>query len=256
MTGTVALPAAETAGRSRRRRILRRAGMAALGVAAALLVGGIVVYSSLPSVADAPARMRAIIHAHGGLAATVPANSRIARATVAIEDHRFFEHGAIDPIAIARVAADSVLHPGVDPGGSTIAQQLAKVLYHEPSSILGQLKAVGLAFKLEQRYSKAHILSMYMNAIYYGHGYWGVGRASRGFFGRPADQLSWSQAALLAGLPQAPSLLDPVRHPAAARARRRAVVHELVSTGALSRATARAVAISPLSATPVARGAR
>ena len=225
-------------------RRLLTAGIVALALIA-LTAGA--VYGSLPGVGDAPARVAAIVHSHGGRLAHVSPRTRVARATVAIEDRRFWEHGAIDPIAVGRVLFDSVFHPGVDPGGSTIAQQLAKVLYDEPATAVGRLKAIGLAFKLEQRYSKARILGMYLNAIYYGHGFWGVGNASRGYFGRSVDRLSWSQAALLAGLPQAPSLLDPFRHANAARDRRKAVLHELVTTGTLPSTRAQAVAAAPLS---------
>jgi penicillin-binding protein 1A len=176
----------------------------------------------------------------------VAPDARVAQATVAIEDRRFFDHGAVDPVAVGRVLVDSVLHPGVDQGGSTIAQQLAKVLYKEPGTLLGRLKSVGLAFKLEERYSKARILDMYLNSVYYGHGFWGIGRASRGYFGRSATNLSWSQAALLAGLPQAPSLLDPFHHPAAAGDRRRAVLRELTRGGVLTAARARELAAAPV----------
>ena len=250
MQGTAAIPLVQPVDRSGRRRLLRAATLAAGGVLIALAIGASVLYASLPTVADAPARVQAIIRAHGGVQVSLPTRARVVRATVAIEDRRFFSHGAVDPVALGRVLVESVLHPGVDPGGSTIAQQLAKVLYREPSTVLGQMKSVGLAFKLEQRYSKRRILAMYMNAIYYGHGFWGVGRASRGYFGRPAVRLDWPQAALLAGLPQAPSLLDPLRHPADARERSLALLKELVRTRALPDARAKAIARVPLNLRP------
>jgi membrane peptidoglycan carboxypeptidase len=227
-------------------RRLLTAGIVALALIA-LTAGA--VYGSLPGVGDAPARVAAIVHSHGGGLAHVSPQARVARATVAIEDRRYWEHGAIDPVAVGRVLFDSVFHPGVDPGGSTIAQQLAKVLYDEPATALGRLKAIGLAFKLEQHYSKARILGMYLNSIYYGHGFWGVGSASRGYFGRSINRLSWSQAALLAGLPQAPSVLDPFRHPQAARDRREAVLDELAANGTLPSNRAEAVAAGPLALT-------
>lgn len=196
---------------------------------APLAVAVLLFYLSLPSVADAPARVQAALRAHDGVAVRIGPGMRLARATVAIEDRRFFEHGAIDPQSLVRVAVDSVLHPGSDPGGATIAQQLAKVLYDEPATIGGRLRSIGLAFKLEQHYSKARLLSMYLNAVYFGHGFWGAGRASLGYFKRPVSRLTWPQAALLAGLPQAPSLLDPVTHPEAARDRQVAVLRALKS---------------------------
>jgi membrane peptidoglycan carboxypeptidase len=239
--------ATTTSKRQPRRRVLR---VVSLGVAVGFTcfaIAGTTLYTSLPTVDDAPARVQAIIRSHGGGApARVPPDARVAEATVAIEDRRFFDHGAVDPVAIGRVLVESVLHPGVDEGGSTIAQQLAKVLYNEPDTLLGRLNSIGLAFKLEQRYSKARILAMYLNSVYYGHGFWGIGRASRGYFGRAATNLSWSQAALLAGVPQAPSLLDPFHHSAAAADRRRAVLTELTRAGVLTPTRARALAATPV----------
>jgi membrane peptidoglycan carboxypeptidase len=148
-------------------------------------------------------------------------------------------------VALGRVVVATVTRAG-DPGGSTIAQQLAKTLYDEPPTLLGRLMAIGLAFKLEQRFSKPRILSMYLNAIYYGHGYWGLERASRGYFGRSARALTWGQAALLAGLPQAPSLLDPFVHPQAARQRQAVVLRQLVSQGSLTSAAAQRIGRRPV----------
>jgi membrane peptidoglycan carboxypeptidase len=239
-------PGGTTATRPARRRTLNAVALAVAVGVTGCAIAATAVYASLPSVNDAPARVQAIVRSQGGIATYVAPQARVARATVAIEDRRFFEHGAVDPVSIARVLVGSVLHPGVDQGGATIAQQLAKVLYNEPSSVLGGLKSIGLAFKLEQRYSKARILSMYLNSVYFGHGFWGVARASEGYFGRPVTKLSWSQAALLAGLPQAPSLLDPLRHPAAARLRRLAVLRELARSGALTSSRAAELARAPL----------
>src|SRR3954471_17169779 len=241
------MPVATTSKRPSRRDVLNALSVAvALGLTV-FAIAGTMLYTSLPSVDDAPARVQAIISSHGGgRPVPVAPDARVAQATVAIEDRRFFDHGAVDPVAVGRVLVDSVLHPGVDQGGSTIAQQLAKVLYNEPGTLLARLKSVGLAFKLEERYSKARILDMYLNSVYYGHGFWGIGRASLGYFGRSATELSWSQAALLAGLPQAPSLLDPFHHPAAAGDRRRAVLRELTRGGVLTAARARELAAPPV----------
>ena len=108
---------------------------------------------------------------------------------------------------------------GVDEGGSTITEQLAKVIYTGGrTGITDRVAQVALALKLDGHFTKAAVLSMYLSAIYFGHGYYGVLAASEGYFGRLPDQLSWAQASLLAGLPQAPSLLDPLQHLAAARA--------------------------------------
>ena len=207
---------------------------------------GVLLFSSLPSVTDAPARVRAIETAHRGRPVQLARNAKLARALVAVEDERFFDHGAIDLLSVGRAIKASVT-ASADPGGSTITQQLAKVLYvKKPESFAGRLQAIGLAFKLEQRYSKVQILNLYLNAVYFGHGFYGARAAARGYFNQSADSLSWSRAALLAGLPQAPSAYDPDRHLARARARQRQVLKQLVSNGVLTPAAASSAARTPL----------
>src|SRR5689334_5228275 len=108
------------------RRRIARAVAVLLALCAA---GGASVYVTLPGVGDAAQRVAAGLRVHGGTATSVPLPGRIATAVVAVEDERYWRHGAIDPLAIARAAAEGIAHPGRDGGGSTIAQQLAKVLY-------------------------------------------------------------------------------------------------------------------------------
>jgi penicillin-binding protein 1A len=204
------------------------------------------IYGDLPGVGNARARITAELAAHHSRAVSIPPHERIARAIVAVEDRRFFEHGAVDPISIARVIADSLFGSAVDPGGSTIAQQLAKVVYNEPETLSGRLRAIGLAFKLERSYSKPAILSMYLNAIYFGHDFYGIRQASRGYFGRSPARLTWAQASLLAGLPQAPTAFDPLRHLPEARARQREVLTRLVAQHAVSARSARLIYAQPL----------
>jgi penicillin-binding protein 1A len=219
----------------------------ALAVCAVSACGAGLIYGSVPDVGNAPERVAAIDHAHGGAAVPLIRANRVARAIVAVEDKRFYEHGALDPLAIGRVLYATLTGSAGDPGGSTIALQLAKTLYiPKPGALTGDLRAVALAFKLERAYSKRAILSMYLNAIYFGHGYYGVEQASRGYFGRAASDLSWGQATLLAGLPQAPSAFDPFAHLARAKLRQKEVLRELVAIHALTVATARRVAHEPL----------
>jgi penicillin-binding protein 1A len=231
----------------RRRGFVRRLGFAALVALAAVSCACGAVYGSLPSTGDAVARVELILRAHGARFIAIPARARVARAIVAVEDQRFFDHGAIDPVAVGRVLVDTVTHPGSDPGGSTIAQQLAKTLYvRDPGSLIGRLQAIGLAFKLEHDLSKAEILQLYLNAIFFGHGYYGVAQAARGYFDRAPGALSWRQAALLAGLPQAPSAYDPVAHPTLAWERRREVLRRLAATAVLPSAQAIRLVRAPL----------
>jgi penicillin-binding protein 1A len=235
-------PAAPDSGRPatsphRRSRWLRRLGLALLGVVAVLAAAAGLFYASLPDVGDAPARVARILQLHRGRRTDVAPSAKFARAIVAVEDERFFSHGAVDFVALGRVVLNAVTAGSVDAGGSTITQQLAKTLYVEhPDSLGGRLRAVGLAYKLESRYSKPQILDMYLNAIYFGHGFYGVERASRGYFGRSVNELSWAQATLLAGLPQAPSAFDPFVHPGLSRARQRDVLRQLVARRILSAA--------------------
>jgi penicillin-binding protein 1A len=148
-----------------------------------------------------------------------------------------------DGAARAGLAA---LHTSGDPGGSTIAQQLAKELYPAGSGLSGTLEQVGLGLKLSLSYSKPQILEMYLNAIYYGNGYWGYVTAARGYFGVSPSELTWSEAAMLAGLPQAPSAYDPVLHFALAKQRQRQVLDQLVANQILTAAQSDAAYQAPL----------
>jgi penicillin-binding protein 1A len=228
------------------RRSVRVGAGALLAVCALSALGAGLIYGSAPGVGDAPQRAAALERAHGARAVAIRARERVVRAIVAVEDKRFYEHGAIDPLAIGRVVLATLGGRGAEAGGSTIAVQLAKVLYQQHGSLIGELRAIALAFKLEASYSKREILSMYLNTIYFGHGYYGVERASRGYFRRAARALSWGQAALLAGLPQAPSAFDPLRHLASARFREQEVLTQLVATHALSPRAARRIAAEQL----------
>jgi len=165
---------------------------------------------------------------------------------VAVEDERFYDHGALDPEALVRALWTTLTRQHVDPGGSTITQQLAKLLYVSGTGAGGRLRDVGLAFKLEEHYSKRQILEMYLNVTYFGGGFYGIDAAARGYFGRPPGALTWTQASMLAGLPQAPSAFDPQQHLAAARARQREVLQRMVASGVLSAAQARRVLAAKL----------
>jgi membrane peptidoglycan carboxypeptidase len=226
---------------------LRRKAAVALACAALVLLAGAAgaagtLYASLPGVADAG--RRAVARLGGAPPVTATAlPRRVATAVVAVEDERYWRHGAVDPIAIGRALVAAVEHPGRDPGGSTIAQQLARQLYLPAEGAGGALvtpRAIGIAFKLEARYTKAQILAMYLNSVYLGHGRYGVAAASRAYFDTTPARLTWGEASLIAGLPQAPSADDPLRHLARARAREREVLARLVVDGDLTAAGAAA----------------
>lgn len=164
---------------------------------------------------------------------------------IATEDSRFYDTPGIDPISVIRAAKAGI--GGSDTGGATVEQQLAKQLYTDGQAGSPETKAeqAALAVKLDSTYSKQQILAMYAAVVYFGHGYCGLDAASHGYFGVAPDQLTWGQAALLAGLVQAPSAYDPYIHPDLARTRQRHVLDRLVATGHLTTSDAAAAAAQP-----------
>jgi len=161
------------------------------------------------------------------------------KAVLAAEDRNFYNHGAIDPLSIARAAWVDVTSRGVNQGGSTITQQLVKIQLLTPQrSITRKLQEVVLAIALEQRYSKDQILGMYLNRVYFGHGAYGVGAAAKTYFDKDAKNLTPAQAAFLAGMIQAPTAYDPTVHYDLAHQREVYVLQGMVATNALSAADA------------------
>ncbi|NYH91398.1 transglycosylase domain-containing protein [Actinopolymorpha rutila] len=228
--------------RRRRRWPRRLARLVALAVALAV-ASVAVALAVVPDVGDAEHRAADLARFHhvAGPPSAVP--PRFAAALVAAENSRFYSDFGIDPVSVVRVIGAAVSGGG-DVGGATLEQQLAKQLYDGGSSdgVRRKAEQAVLAVKIYSRYDKQQILRMYATVVYFGHGYWGLDAASRGYFGRTPAQLSWGQAALLAGLLQAPSAYDPIRHPERACTRQRYVLGRLVATGQLtSQAAASAV---------------
>jgi penicillin-binding protein 1A len=169
------------------------------------------------------------------------------QAIVAIEDKRFYEHRGIDLRGMGRALWADITHRGTVQGGSTITQQFVKNAYvgHE-RTITRKLKEAALAWQLEQRWKKDRILTAYLNTIYFGNGAYGIQQAARTYFGKTALDLTLPEAALLAGIPEDPSLWDPVAHPKAARDRRDVVLQQMLSQGDISRAEYDAARATPL----------
>lgn len=133
---------------------------------------------------------------------------------IATEDRRYYEHGAIDLIGVGRAAFTNYMAGETVEGGSTIAQQTVKNIFlSNERTMTRKVEELALAVQLEHNYSKDQILELYLNTIYFGHGAYGVGEASRTYFGKEPKDLDLSQCAMLAGLPQAPSAYDPIAHP-------------------------------------------
>ena len=128
-------------------------------------------------------------------------------AIVAIEDHRYYKHGAVDFISIGRALLTNLKAGKIVEGGSTITQQLAKNLFLTPEqTIKRKVEEIFLAYDLEKKYTKDEILELYVNVIYYGDGFTGIKEACNGYFGKEPNEITYDEATLLAGLPQAPSI--------------------------------------------------
>lgn len=153
--------------------------------------------------------------------------SVMVQAVIAVEDARFYEHDGVDRRAIARAIVDNVVPGRQRSGGSTITQQLVKLVYGRPHGALSKLAEALRAQSLERVMSKEEILEQYLNRLPYGDGIQGVARACESYFGHSLDTLSLSEAALLAAIPRAPSALDPRRAPRRAEARRRWVLSRM-----------------------------
>jgi penicillin-binding protein 1A len=185
--------------------------------------------------------------ANGSLLGAIPAernrtpvalwrvNPWMSKATVAIEDHRFYEHGGVDYEGIARAAWKDLRAGHVVQGGSTITQQLVRNLYiSRERTLKRKLKEACLAIRLSRARSKDWILGQYMNQVYYGNHAYGIEAAAETYFSKDARDLNLAESALLAGLPQAPSVYDPLHRPAAARARRGEVLRAMRTYGDIS----------------------
>ena len=159
------------------------------------------------------------------------------QAILSIEDRRFYEHGGIDVAGILRAAWADVRAGKVVQGGSTITQQLVRNLYiGKEVTLERKVTEACLAIKLNSRWSKNKILEEYLNQVYFGNHAYGVEAAAQTYFSRRARNLTLPQAALLAGLPQAPSVFDPFNKPERALARRNTVLLAMVANGDITRA--------------------
>ncbi len=152
-------------------------------------------------------------------------------AVIAVEDQRFREHDGVDVRASLRAIGQDVIPGGRRSGASTITQQLVKLVYGRPHGALSKSLEILRAIELEDRLGKDEILVQYLNRLPYGNGIVGIDRAAEAYFGRRAVDLTLGEAALLAGLPQAPSRLDPRRHLGRAIARRDHVLGRMLELG-------------------------
>lgn len=164
------------------------------------------------------------------------------KAVIAVEDHRFYEHGGIDLLAMGRALWNDLRTWSFAEGGSTITQQLAKNLcFSQEKSIVRKAAEVFAAWDLEGRYSKDEILELYVNSIYFGSGCYNVGSASATYFGKEPKDMTDSECTMLAGIPNAPSVYDPTANPDLALQRQRQVVERMVAEEFLTGGQAAAI---------------
>jgi penicillin-binding protein 1A len=182
-------------------------------------------------------------------------NPTLQKATIAIEDRRFYEEGGTDWIGVIRAAFADVTSASLAQGGSTLTQQLVRNLYLGDERTLGRKLQEGcLADELGRRWSKSRVLDAYLNTVFYGQQAYGVQAAAQTYFSTSAAHLTLPQAALIAGLPQAPTLYDPLRDPEAGLARRQEVLKAMLASGDIDKAAYRHAAASPLGLKPAPIG--
>jgi membrane peptidoglycan carboxypeptidase len=233
------LPAGKPVRTRRRFRIALAAAkvLTAFVVAFAAAVG--LLFALTPSASQATALTRAQAQARhiAYPGPSVPPN--FAQALIATEDHRFNSDPGVDPLAMARVAISWIT--------GREDQQLAKNLYTGGhSGFTNDLKQLAIAVKLNQAYSRPEILRMYAEVAYYGHGYYGLEAASCGYFGRQPDRLTLVQAAMLAGVVNAPTYDDPLTYPRQARTRLVHVIGRMTAVGYLTKAQEAVALRAPL----------
>jgi penicillin-binding protein 1A len=241
--------------RSARVKRRRRTGLI-IGTVAVVVVGAVVAAGlgagaalsegcSLDSLRPLQIGQNSFVYANdGSLLGSIPAERNrepvalrkmsrwLPRASIAIEDRRFYQHGGVDYEGIARAAWKDLTAGKVVEGGSTITQQLVRNLYTGREKTFNRkLREACLAIKLSDKLSKQQILNEYLNTVYYGNHAYGVEAAAQTYFSKHASRLSLLEAATLAGLPQAPSVYDPFHNRAAAVGRRNEVLAAMLQTG-------------------------
>lgn len=157
-------------------------------------------------------------------------------AVVAVEDHRYYSHGALDIIAIGRAIVSNIKQKDFKEGGSTITQQTAKNLYFisEDDAVSRKIAEGILSFELENKYSKDEILELYVNTIYFGDGYYGINEACMGYLDKAPQDMTLYDATMLAGIPNAPSIYAPTVNFDLTQSRQKKVVSSMLEYGYIS----------------------
>lgn len=160
-------------------------------------------------------------------------------AVIAVEDHRFEEHGAVDFIAITRALTSDLKNGELVEGGSTITQQVVKNLYFmeentKNDSLDRKIAEIIIGIELENKYSKDEIFELYANNIYFGDGYYCLKDAAKGYFNKEPSELNLYECTLLAGIPNAPSVYSPNVNPELSKQRHAKVIRSMVKYGYLT----------------------
>ncbi|HUS17986.1 MAG TPA: transglycosylase domain-containing protein [Chloroflexia bacterium] len=216
------------------------------GVLLCALAVAVSLFQELPPARPVKAEMTALARSRG--AAWVPLKQvpvMLQEAIIATEDARFYEHRGLDLIGTLRATIANIQAGHMVQGGSTLSQQLGKrYLDREDLTLERKLMVLGMAAKLELAYSKADILEMYLNSVYFGPYAYGIGNAAQVYFRKDVPDLTLAESTLLAGLPQAPSIYDPLHNLPRVKERQAVVITAMKRSGYLTDAQASAARVA------------
>lgn len=157
-------------------------------------------------------------------------------AVISVEDHRYYDHGPVDFIAIIRATVTNIKNKELQEGGSTITQQVAKnIIFSQEQTWIRKISEIFASYDLEKNYSKNEIFELYVNSAYFGDGYYGIYDASHGYFNKEPIDLTLDEASMLAGIPNAPSIYSPNVNPDLAKKRQKHVLNAMVEYGYITK---------------------
>lgn len=157
-------------------------------------------------------------------------------AVISVEDHRFYDHGPVDFIAITRAIFTNIKNGEFREGGSTITQQVAKnIVFSQEKSWRRKIGEIFASYDLEKNYSKKEIFELYVNTSYFGDGYYGIYEASYGYYNKSPNDLNLDESSMLAGIPNAPSVYSPTVNPDLAKKRQYHVLNSMLEYGYITK---------------------
>lgn len=163
-------------------------------------------------------------------------------AVISVEDHRFYDHGPIDIIAIGRALFTNLKSGKLQEGGSTITQQVAKnIVFSQEQTWLRKVGEIFAAYDLEKNYTKNEIFELYVNTAYFGDGYYGIYDASYGYYNKAPKDLNLDESSMLAGIPNAPSIYSPSVNPDLAKKRQYHVINSMIEYGYITKDEANSI---------------